>query len=904
VSIDAERPVRQAVGREGELSRLASFLAGAGTARAFVLEGAPGSGKTTLWEAAIARARERGLRVLAARPSGTEAALSFAALTDLLEEVDLTALRDLPEPQRHSLEVALLRVKPAGPGLEPRAIATGLLNALRALAATAPLVVAIDDVPWLDRASADTLVFAARRLGDCDVRFLLARRPGAASALETAFADREETLAIRALSIGAIRRLLFDRLVYSPPRPVLQRLYDTAGGNPLFALELGRALVEQGTPEIGADMPLPDAVEDLLQIRLANLPRDQRRLLAAVALSPGVTMPQMLELVCRETLEGTVEAGVIVVDGDRVRAAHPLLAAAARKRTRAADRRTLHRELADVEPNESLRARHLTLATVGPDAELAGTVSAAAQAASSRGARREAVELADHALRLTPPDDSERVERVLALSAYLEMAGELQRLTSLLTAELPGLPSGSARARAWLILSEGAGVKSVADYREHLEHALAEARDDPALRARIVAKMSSAVIAVERIPEAEAQLVDVLPAARRAGPDVERPVLFALAWARALGGERVDDLCERFTAASDAPWHLAESPERVAGQRLVWRGQVDEARRLLDRLLADAEERGEPVSYAWARLHLCELALRTGDWDAAQRRLDEWAETGDDFIVMPLYQRCRALLAAGRGDAGAAERWAAEAIIKAEAMKTQWDWLEAMRARGVAALLTHDHARAAESLGVVWEHAEREGVGDPGAFPVAPDLVEALAGLGRDDDARLVADRLSVLAAQHEHPWGRATAQRVSGDLAAAATAYAELGLHFDEARTLLTLGRGERREKRWGAARRALEQARMIFEEIGSPGWAAETQSELDRVKGRRPSAGTLTPAEERVARLAADGLSNKEIAAALFVSVNTVEAHLSHVYAKLVVRSRGRLAGHPALAEPPVID
>ena len=799
MSIEAERPVRQAVGREGELSRLASFLAVAGAARALVLEGDAGSGKSTLWDEAIARAGERGVRVLAARPGESEATFSFAALTDLLEGVDLAALPDLPEPQRHSLDVALLRVEPAGAGLEPRAVATGLLNILRELAATEPVVVAIDDVPWLDRPSSDALAFAARRLGDHDVRFLLARRPGPAAALETALTDGVETLVVQPLSVGATRRLLLDRFGYSPPRRVLQRLHETAGGNPLFALELGRALVEQGTPEIGADMPLPEAIEDLLQIRIANLPRDERRLLAAVALSPGLAVSQAVALAGRKPFEGALDAGVLVVEAERVRAAHPLLAAAARQRTRAQDRRALHRELAGVEPNESLHARHLALATVRPDAGLAATLSAAAQAASSRGARPEAVELAGHALRLTPPADVERSERVLALAAYLEMAGELQRLTELLTAELPALPPGSSRARAWLILSEGAGVQSVADYRDHLERALAEARDDPGLRARIVAKLSSAVIAVERIPEAEAQLADVLPAARRAGPDVERPVLFALAWARALRGRPVDDLCERFAAASDAPWHLAESPERVAGQRLVWRGQVEDARALLGRLLADADERGEPVSYAWARLHLCELALRIGDWDAAQQLLDEWAETGDDFIVMPLYQRCRALLASGRGDADGAERWAAEALAKAEAMETQWDWLEAMRARGIVALLAHDHARAAETLGAVWEHTEREGVGDPGAFPTAPDLVEALLALGRDDDARSVAERITALAAEHEHPWGLATAQRVSGDLAAAAAAYRELGLRFDEARTLLALGRGERRQKQVG---------------------------------------------------------------------------------------------------------
>ena len=171
------------VGREEELSRLDAFLGGPG-ARAFVLDGDPGAGKTSLWEAGIAAARRRGLRVLAARPSGAEAKLSFAGLTDLLEDVDISALTTVPTPQRHALEVALLRTDPTGPRLQPRAISTGLLNALRELTESKPVVVAVDDIQWLDRSSAEALAFAARRLDDSDVRFLLAKRSGEPSDLE------------------------------------------------------------------------------------------------------------------------------------------------------------------------------------------------------------------------------------------------------------------------------------------------------------------------------------------------------------------------------------------------------------------------------------------------------------------------------------------------------------------------------------------------------------------------------------------------------------------------------------------------------------------------------------------------------------------------------------------------
>jgi DNA-binding CsgD family transcriptional regulator len=549
---------------------------------------------------------------------------------------------------------------------------------------------------------------------------------------------------------------------------------------------------------------------------------------------------------------------------------------------------------------DELRARHLALATPKPDAKLAATVAEAAAAASARGARQEAVELAEHALRLTPPDSADRAERVLALAARLENAGELHRLTDLLQEELDSIPAGSERARGWLLLSEGAHIRDVAGYRWHLEQALAEARDDPALQARAVAKMSSAVIGVERIEEAEALALEVLPAARAAGPDIERTVLIALAWARGLRGRSVDDLCERWTAASTSPGFLANSPERIAGQRLAWRGHVERAQAVFERLLALADERGERVSYTWGRIHLCELALRVGNFEAAERLLDEWEQsTEGELFVNPIYQRCRALLAAGRGLPDEAEGWAADAIAQGEAIGTHWDWLEALRARGIAAGLAHEHERAAESFRTVWGHTEREGVRDPGVFPVAPDLVETLAELGETEEARSVTARLAHLAREQEHPWGLATARRCAAlssfdqdGLAEAAGAYGALGLEFDRARTLLALGRGHRRQKQWGGARRSLEQALAIFERLGAPGWAVETQSELDRLKGRRPHrAGELTPAEERVAALAAEGLSNKQIAATLYVTVHTVEVHLKHVYAKLGVTSRAQL-------------
>jgi DNA-binding NarL/FixJ family response regulator len=272
-----------------------------------------------------------------------------------------------------------------------------------------------------------------------------------------------------------------------------------------------------------------------------------------------------------------------------------------------------------------------------------------------------------------------------------------------------------------------------------------------------------------------------------------------------------------------------------------------------------------------------------------------------------MYDRCRALVAAGRGLPDEAQRWAVTAIAQAEATRIRWDALEAMRARGIALVLAGEPGDAAEQLRAVWEHTEREGVDDPGVFPVAPDLVEALVALGELDEAFAVSSRLGELAEAQEHPWGGATARRCTAlvqlaqeqddsavaALERAAEEYASIGLPFDRARTLLSLGRVQRRSRQWGAARGALDRAATAFDEIGSSGWAEQARSELARTGARRPAMrGELTPSERRVAELAAEGLANKEIARALVVTVSTVEFHLSNVYAKLGVRSRAALA------------
>jgi DNA-binding CsgD family transcriptional regulator len=500
------------------------------------------------------------------------------------------------------------------------------------------------------------------------------------------------------------------------------------------------------------------------------------------------------------------------------------------------------------------------------------------------------------------------VERVLELAERLDDAGELRRMSVLLHEALPSLPEGTPRARALLALSEGEDVRSRQDQDRYLDQALGECGGDRNLRARVLAKKAgnAAAAGVSQLGQAEAWARQALALAT--DQSVHRYALWSLAWPLGLMGRPLDDLAAWSGATTDASAYLSASPERVLAKRLIWRGELTSARELLRSLQALADDRGDLTSYAMLRMHMVEVELRAGNLAAAASLLDEWAESSDyETQFRPQYPRCRALLGAQRGAGDEAQRWADETIGLAHAAGSMWDELEARRARGTNSLLGLVPDRAVVDLWAVWDHCEREGVLDPGAFPVAPDLVEALSELARFEDANEVARRLGELAAQQDHPWASATFKRCAGvvelasggDVDRGATSLAEaavdleaLGLRFDGARCLLALGRAQRRLKQWRAARESLEGAAVSFAALGAEGWVARARSELERVGGRRSAGGDLTPSERQVSELAADGLSNKQIAAALYVTVNTVEVHLARAYAKLGVRSRGQLA------------
>ena len=369
------RMTRSVVGREAELARIEAFLEPGSTApRVALIEGHLGMGKTTLWSAAIEHALDRSWRVLQTRPTDAEATFAYAGLGDILESVPDEALAVLPIPQRKALRVALLREEPEGPIHDSRAVAVACLNTLRSLSADGHVVIAVDDIQWLDPASAQAIAFVIRRLDGDSIRFLLARRlddPTPLLGLDRA----ANSLAHERIEVGPIGpetmgRLLADRLGHPFSGATLRKIQASSAGNPLFAIELGRAMRMASPSEIsGGDVPIPQTLLDLVGAPIGALPDASQRALAVVAALAAPTVALVSDAIgapAEGLLRPAVDAHLVVIEGDRIRFAHPLHAVAARSSLTPAAQREIHARLAEIVPDPEERARHLALATIRP----------------------------------------------------------------------------------------------------------------------------------------------------------------------------------------------------------------------------------------------------------------------------------------------------------------------------------------------------------------------------------------------------------------------------------------------------------------------------------------------------------------------------------------------------------
>ena len=912
------------IGREEELAAIEAFLGAVEQGpRALVLSGEAGIGKTVLWEAGVDDARERYGRVLTCRGVEAEASLSFAGLSELLGDVLEEVGSLLAPPRRRALEVALLLAEPGETTLDPHAIGLAVLDALRALAEQGPVLVALDDVQWVDTASAGAIQIAFRRLREEPLGLLATLRLG--PELESPFElerslphERFRRLTLDPLSLAALHRLLEERLGLELTRPELSRVQEATAGNPFFALELGRELVRTNTrPTPGQALRVPDSLRELLGGRLARLPGEILDVLLLVAALARPTVELLATTYGErervlEALETAVEESVVELDDSSVRFAHPLLASICYERAPVWKRRAVHAALAGALSDVEERARHLALAADGPDAVAAEALDAAADSAASRGATAAAAELAVLAARLTPGDPAlDRGRRFRAAGLY-RLAGDTERAVAILEQLLTEVPHGPERSDFLFELAVTQTRGSPAQL-EILQEALDEAAGD-ARRSALILSMRAGTNLVSA--NARAALVDARAALEQAEVAGDPT---ALAWA--IGyvgqaenylGQATPGLLERGVEIEDAVGHgpgWMASPRYALARRLMRLGDVDLARGLLEQVEAAAVERGDEVTRVMVLWPLATIEWIAGRW---QQALDD---ANSAYELTEQIQHPHAQQWVGRAktlievDLGLVDEARASAeVTLARGRANSYDVYVAITLGVLGRLeLALGHLdEAGRYLREIPARLLDGAVLDP-TVPVWADAIETLVALGEIERAT---DYLTVYQQSADRlgsPWAVAAAARSRGLVAGARgdadTAFAafdsalavarERSFPLESARTLLSLGTVRRQAQQKKAAREALEQALAIFEELGARLWAEKARSELKRISGRAPASEGLTETERRVAELAAHGRTNKEIAAELFMGLSTVESHLSHVYRKLGLRRAELAAG-----------
>jgi DNA-binding CsgD family transcriptional regulator len=916
------------IGRESELAILNSFLDSIPTGpSALVLSGDPGIGKTTVWREGLAGAQLRRYRTLSCSPVEAETRLSYAALGDLLDSILEGALPTVPEPQRQALEVALLRIPRSGARADQRAVSLAVLGCLRSVASASPVVVAVDDIQWMDIPSVRVLQFVVRRLKDEQVGLMTAARGARADddplGVVSAFAeDRADAVHIGPLSQDALERVLRTNVGEGFSRTTLLSLHEMSGGNPFFAREIGLALLRRGGDVMaGEGLPIPDRLQELIEDRLGGLPARTVEALEAVS---ALSIPT-LDAIAAATdpsevdrrLDPAIENGVVEIVGDRLRFTHPLLASAVYQKVPPARRRELHARLATIVHDPEERARHLALSVEGPDVAVAAALEDAALVAASRGAPQSAAELWEMARRATPRDRREDlVRRTHQAGLAHHECGDTSLARSVLEQAVDLSTAGPVRALVLLelgmALAENEGWRGAWAV---FEAARGEAGDDLALRARIEQNLGYTwlfrgdLAASERHARAALQLAEELQE-----PRVMAEAFTAYPFVEFLLGRGVDqELLDRGIALEghmegEFKSHVLRAGFVVA-QLLKFTDRLDEARRTFTELLGDAVAHGVESPIPQIRYHLAELECRAGNWDAAMEHARESRAAAQRIRMGAMSSEghfAMGLVEAHLGRAEPARLAALEGLRIAEEAGEILLLIPNLAVLGFLELSLGRPAEADAFLSRALELEQTMGVREPAYFRIVPDEVEALVALGRFDETEALLGPFEEAGRSLDRAWAMATGARcralvlaARGDLLGASAAADEavdhhdrLPLPFELGRTLLVRGAVQRRDKRKREARDTLTKALEVFDGLGAALWSERTRAELARIGGRAASSLTLTPSEARVAELVAAGGTNREVADALFVSVHTVEANLKRIYRKLGIRSRTELA------------
>ncbi|WP_431035004.1 AAA family ATPase [Streptomyces sp. P6-2-1] len=863
-----------------------------------VLAGPLGVGKTALLERAVARAGGAGVRVLRAEGSETEAGLAYATLHQLLRPV-ADETRALPARSRAALDRAL--GLPARGPADPLRTGTALLTLLSALAATRPLLLAVDDAQWCDPASLDALAFAVRRLapdpdpdapGPEPVALLLATR---APARLPSFGRAATTLGIGPLAPDAAARLL----AAGPPlpAPTRARLLSEAAGNPLALTELARAAGE-APPGAPGPLPLPALVEELLAARALALPAATREalLLLAAADSADAALAAGLPGPGEPVWRPAAEAGLL--DAATARFRHPLARAAVYHAAPARERHAAHRTLAGLLADApDRRAWHLAAACTGPDAAVSAALVRTAARARRRGGHAAAARALHRAAALAP--GREESARLLARAVgAAAAAGDLAWAQEL--ADAVGARTEDPVPRAAAAVHTGRLAALTARHGTALAR-LGEsaARLAPSSPVAALDLLASAATVAYYTGESGG-LADRLPAGTSL-PHTWVRVVTDPHGARTAAVAHLGSLVER-AGTRELPtlavlaWLLDETPLAV---RLVDRGAEAWAGR-------GGLPEGLAGAVAWAYLE----RGRRADAGEAARRLAEVGRGAGLAHAVACALAVGATLRAYRGDAEGARRDAEEALARVDPLESRAVAVAARRALGAAAAAEGAHERAYEHLRAVFT-AEGAPVHAHAAYPALADLAAAAVRTGHGAEAAAIVARAERALGAEVSPRSRAVLARARGLLAEpgeaepwflAALADPYLAhWPFERALTLLDFAEWLRRRRRIAEARAPLAEALETFLRLGARPWAERARAEsraagvaadptaADRT-GPAALAG-LSPQQREIVVLAARGLTNREIGEKLFLSPRTVGSHLYRTFPKLGVTARGQL-------------
>ncbi|RVX41511.1 regulatory LuxR family protein [Nonomuraea polychroma] len=904
------------LGRQAECEALDRLLAAVrvGQSRALVVRGEAGVGKTALLEHLTQRAS--GCRVVCAAGVQSEMEVAFAALHSLCAPM-LDLLDGLPGPQRDALGTAFgLR---AGPAPDRLLLGLAVLSLLAAAADERPLVCVIDDAQWLDHASAQVLAFVARRLVAESVACVFAVRG----------ADEMEQLSglpvmdVAGLSAGDARALLRSMVPGPLDEQVRDRLAAEARGNPLALLELVREFTR---PELAGGFGLPTAqtlsgrIENAFRRQLERMPAHTRRLLLLAAADPLGDAALVWRAAARLGLGMAVigAANDMIVIGVRVRFRHPLARSAVYRAALPEERRRVHLALAeatDADPDR--RAWHRAHGTAQPDEEVAAELERSAARAQARGGLAAVGAFLERAAALTP-DPQRRAERALAAARAKHLAGAPEPALVLLASAQAGPLDELRLAHAELLHAEIASASNPGRSAVPMLLKAAgrfEPLDTGLARDTYLQALSAAICA---LPDEGPGLVDVAAATRAAPPAPATPRVADLLL-DALGRHFTEDARSAAPAMRRAlAFFLTEDISAAEESRWLWAAHIiavalwddRSSRELADRHVRLVRDTG---ALALLPLAWCTRLIRL----TFEGELDEAASVNEEIQTLVAATGVRTCfgyhgpgggalaVAAWRGQQAETEHLAdalmSEAASHGEGSTVSVSqWLRAVLHNGLG---RHEEARAAAERACAYHPS-------PGAAAhwAPAELVEAAVYSGERELAARALEQLVATTQASGTDWAlgveaRSRALLSQGDEAedlyrAAIDRLRRTRMRVDLARSHLVYGEWLRRERRRLDAREQLRTAYELFMAMGMDGFAGRAERELvatGEMASRRTveTVDQLTPQEKQIVRLARQGMTNKEIAAHVYVSPRTVEYHLRKVFAKLGITSRNQLQG-----------